>query len=232
MFNCSGLASPVFDDAGHMTVHVADDAPITRGLVEIDGEQGERAADRRDHQPAQARRPDQRHVAVQYQHGMVVGDDAHGLHDGVARAQLLGLEDPLDVVVGERLLHLGAAVTVDHVDMGRIQGPGGPDDVAQQRLPGQRLQHFRQIGVHPFALTRSENDHGECHDGIVVAQRLLRSNPMAFSCATVRGRVPPAPRRYRPCRHVAGPPPRRAAWRPGPPPRPSLGPVPRCRPAR
>jgi hypothetical protein len=32
--------------------------------------------------------------------------------------------------------------------------------VLQQGLTGERLQYLRQIGIHPFALARSEYDDG------------------------------------------------------------------------
>ncbi len=40
---------------------------------------------------------DQRHVTVQHQHQLIVGDVGHGLHDRVTGAELLGLQRPLQI---------------------------------------------------------------------------------------------------------------------------------------
>ena len=95
---------------------------------------------------------------------MIVGYDAHGLHHGMAGAQLLRLQNPLDGLVRQRRLHLRAAVPVDHVDIRRVERARGADHMLQQRLPRQGLQHFRQVGVHPLALARCEYDDGKLHD--------------------------------------------------------------------
>ncbi len=122
---------------------VADDAPVTRGVVKIHGQETQGAFVGRRNQFRQRCRADERHVAVEHQHRVIVGNHAHGLHDGMTGAQLIRLEYPLDVLVGECRLHLRAAMPVDHVDIGRAEIACGADHVLQQRPPGQWLQHFR-----------------------------------------------------------------------------------------
>jgi hypothetical protein len=46
-----------------------------------------------------------------------------------------------------------------------MQRARGADDVLQQRLPGERLEHLGQIRVHSLALPRGEYDDGKRHDG-------------------------------------------------------------------
>ena len=96
---------------------------------------------------------------------MVVGNRRHRLHDGVARAELLGLERPLEVgLLGERRADLLGAVAIDDVDAGRPQRARGADDVLEQRPARERLKHLRQRRVHALALARGENDYGNRHE--------------------------------------------------------------------
>ncbi len=154
----------LLDDGGDVPGGIADDAPVTRRVVNIHGQEAQGACVGRRNQFRQGCHADQRHVAVEHQHRMVVGNHAHGLHDSVAGAQLIRLQYPLDVFVGERRLYLHAAMPIDHVDVGRAEIACGADHVLQQRPPCQWLQHFRQVGIHPLALTRSEYDDGKLHD--------------------------------------------------------------------
>ena len=75
---------------------------------------------------AQGLGADQRHVAVQHQHQLVVGDVGHGLHDGVAGAELFGLQCPLEISLrlAERRAHRVAAVAIHHVHGRRVRARG------------------------------------------------------------------------------------------------------------
>ena len=61
----------------------------------------------------------------------------------MAGAELLGLQNPLHGLMRQRLLYLGAAMAVDHIDVCRLEGARGADDVLQKRQPRQGLQYFR-----------------------------------------------------------------------------------------
>ena len=62
--------------------------------------------------------PHQRHVAVQHEHEVIVGDRRHGLLHRVTGAELFGLQRPsASAFAGQRLAHLLAAVAVDDVDV-------------------------------------------------------------------------------------------------------------------
>ncbi len=141
----SGLASLCSTMAADAAVGVADDAPIARRR-----RRDPRTA--RPARPAPARRDqffkaasaDQRHVAVQHQHRVIVRYDAHGLHDGMTGAELLRLQYPFDGLVRQGRLHLRAAMSVNHVDIGRAEARCAVRITClQKRLPRQRLQHLR-----------------------------------------------------------------------------------------
>ena len=154
----------MLDDRADAALAVAHDASVTRHLVETDGQHRESALTGPRHQPLERRRADQRHIAVQNQHRVIIGDDGHGLHHGMARTQLLGLQYPVDVFVMQRRLHLRTAVPINDADVVGIERAGGADHMLQQRLPGQRLQDFGHVRVHPLALPRGEYDDGKRHD--------------------------------------------------------------------
>ncbi len=78
-------------------------------------------------------------------------------------AQLLGLHYPFDRLVRERGLDLRAAMSVDHIDICGPKPARRANDVLQKRLAGQRLKHFRQVGIHPLALARCQNDDRKMH---------------------------------------------------------------------
>ena len=101
----------------------------------------------------------QRHVTVQDERGHVVDQHRDGLGHRMAGAQLGGLQGPLHVgLPGKCGLDLLAAMAIHHHQPLWVEGAGGIDDMAEQGLAGQRMQYFRQVGVHPFAHAGSQ-DH-------------------------------------------------------------------------
>ena len=86
------------------------------------------------------------------------------LRNCVAGAQLLRLLDPSQISrIGKRGANLCAGVTDDDMNALRIERAGGAKDVAEQRTPGEVVQHFGQLRAHPRALTRREHDDFEAH---------------------------------------------------------------------
>ncbi len=150
----------LLDDAGHGAVGAPLDAPISGGIVEFDGQNGERAGGGGGAQRLEAVHRDQRHIAVQHQDRVIVGYHGHGLHDGMAGAALLGLQHPLHVFMREGALHLGAAMPIHHADLHGPKLPGHAYHMLQQRLAGERLQDLGQVRVHALALSRGEYDDG------------------------------------------------------------------------
>jgi hypothetical protein len=133
----------VLDDAADVARGIAHDAPVARGIVESHGQYGQRALAGNGNQLFQGGSTDQGHVAVEHQHRVIVRYHAHGLHHRMAGAQLMRLQHPLDGFVRQRRLHQGAAMAVNHIYIRGLQRARRADHVLKQRLPGQRLQHFR-----------------------------------------------------------------------------------------
>ena len=92
---------------------------------------------------------------------MVVGNVRQALHDGMAGAQLLRLQGPLDGFVLQYGLDAVSAVAIDHVDADRAQLAGAVDDVLQQGLASERLQHLGQVALHALALPGGKDDDRE-----------------------------------------------------------------------
>ena len=90
---------------------------------------------------------------------------------GVPGALLLRLQHPgaarrNDGELGaERGLYLLATVTVHDMHRSGFEGARSREHMPEQRPTGERLQDFRQGGVHPFALTCCQDDDGERHGG-------------------------------------------------------------------
>ena len=81
----------------------------------------------------------------------------------VAGAELLGLQDPFDLRLGEGGAHLLGAVAMDHDDLARRERARRVEHVREQRPPGERVQDLGQLRAHALALTRGENDDFERH---------------------------------------------------------------------
>ncbi len=154
----------MLDDAGDSAGAVADDAAVTGRILHAHAQERERlAAGRGFDQPLQRFDLHEGHVAVEHQHEVIVGNRRHRLLQRMARAQLLGLERPAQVRRAERITHLFAAVTVDHVDVRRVERAGGVDHVLQQRPAGERLQDLGQVGSHALALAGGQDHDGNGH---------------------------------------------------------------------
>ena len=94
---------------------------------------------------------------------MIIGDGRQGLRDGMPGAELLGLQHPLDIPVGQRRRYLLAAVAIDHVDGVGCKLCRRAQHVLEQRLATERLQHLGQVALHPCALTGGQDYHTQGH---------------------------------------------------------------------
>ena len=156
----------MLDDARHVAGAVADDAAVSRGVGQHHREQAHAVRARGGHEARERVELHQRHVAVQHQHEVVVGNLRHRLHHRVARAVLLGLQDPADVGALEGLEHLLAAVAVHHAGGRGLEAAGGVEHVPEQRPARERLQHLGQVRFHALALAGGQDHDGEWHRGI------------------------------------------------------------------
>ncbi len=75
--------------------------------------------------------PDERHIAVQNQHDLIVRDLRHGLSDRMTGAQPLILQHPRHRFGLQRLPDLIAAVPIDDMDRGGLQEAGRFDDMLE-----------------------------------------------------------------------------------------------------
>ena len=88
-------------------------------------------------------------------------------------AVLLGLFDPGDGEVGERLAHPVATVTVHHVHR-RLHGSRGVDHVLEHGAAREGVEHLRQLGSHPLALPRGQDrEIGRFHHATIAEGRTL-----------------------------------------------------------
>lgn len=159
---CSALASFCSTMAVTRPAACADDAPVAAGVGQLDGEQRQLFGSGLGQQALQGRRLDQRHIAVEHQHPLGL-DERQGLGQGVAGAELLLLQDEIQVGSGQALAHRIGAVADHHVDALRIQRAGGVDDVAEHGLAGHRMQDLGQRRAHARALAGGENDDFQTH---------------------------------------------------------------------
>ena len=99
----------------------------------------------------------QRHIAVQHQHG-VSGQRRDGLGDGMAGAQLLVLQDEVEVVCCQAFTDQLGTMADDHMNTLRLELARAVDNMAEHGIAGNRVQHFRQCRTHASALACGENN--------------------------------------------------------------------------
>ncbi len=177
----------LLDDLLHAAALVAHDATVAGGIGKLDSQQAHRTRPGERDQLGECLAADQRHVAVEDQHEMVVGDRRHRLHHRMAGAELLGLQRPADLRRRERRAHLFAAMPVHDFDRRGMQRGRSFDHMAQQRATGERLQHLGPVGVHALALACGQDHDRQVHalqppliderDGILAAACDARPAP-------------------------------------------------------
>jgi hypothetical protein len=86
----------------------------------------------------------QRHVAVQHQHGRIVGNGRHGLLQRMGGAQLLGLQHPAQILAGEVLAHLLRAMPMYDMHRSRVERLCGVEHVPEHGFAADRVQHLGQ----------------------------------------------------------------------------------------
>ena len=118
---------------------------------------------------------DERHVAVEHEHGVVRADLVGGGAHGVAGAVRLLLDRHLDAV-GQRVGELALRPVDDHDAAGAGFARGG-DRPLDHRAPADRVKDLGQVRAHAGALARSEDQHGGSghaeHRSIGVAEPAL-----------------------------------------------------------
>src|SRR5947207_4196751 len=162
----------VLDDGGHPSVRGANDAAISRRIVEVDREQRQGAPPRVLDDFTQCRFARQRIRAEQHQRHAVGRERGKRAAQRVARAARRILPSPDKIGIGKTLAY-GVAGALDDEDHARDHGPRGCEHMRQQGLPAERMQNLGQRGVHPLAFPRGEN-------GDLQRQFLRRANYRIF----------------------------------------------------
>ena len=126
----------------------SNDAAISRGVVEIGAEQGHRSllVEMEVEQLGDGLRRDLRSIAGENDHVIVGGERGLRDHQSVAGAALFGLQDEIHAGRRERGADAIGFVADDgeHIARGNDLRGGG-DDMRQQRLASDLMQHFRQL---------------------------------------------------------------------------------------
>src|SRR6202050_2670120 len=159
----AGVRVLVLDDAHYLSFGSAHDAAVAAGVLSAHGEQayGPRAC--QGEQLCDGGAADERHVAVQHQQQLIIGDLRHRLHERMPGSQTRLLQDPGNALIVQGAAHLFPAMPVDHVNRDRLERARGVDDVLQERPAGERLQHFREGRLPTLAFTR-RGDHDSRRD--------------------------------------------------------------------
>ena len=176
----------LLDDPLHEPPGAAHDAAVALRIVSLHGEQRQPPRPRERHELGELGATDERHVSIEHQHQVLVGDVLHRLQHGVPGAQALGLQRPGDRLVLECGGHLLAPVPVNHLDGGGRERARRVDHVLQQRPAGERLQHLRQSRLHALALP-GRQDHHRQRGGTDLARSAAACSPAApHSAAALR----------------------------------------------
>jgi hypothetical protein len=153
------LAGVAFlDDPQQLAARVAQHAAIAAGVRQLRGQQREGARSTLRDQSAQRVGQQQRHIAVQHQHLVCIGNIRHRLLQGISGAELFGLQRPAQQPILEQFAHALATVPIDHMDRSRREAGGQIEHMREHRCPGQRLQHLGDLGLHALALARRQYD--------------------------------------------------------------------------
>ena len=110
------------------------------------------------YQPLQRLSLDQWHVSIKHQGDGGILQMRQGLHDRVSGTELRILQHPDQIRCVDARTHRLTAMAMNQTKGLWIETARGIDHMLDQRLAGQRVQHFRQVRMHALALSGSEND--------------------------------------------------------------------------
>ena len=143
-------------DADH-PAQFAHHPAVRAGIVRHDGGKGQIRARGLGQEIAHQGFREQRRVAVDHQQMGTsgFGQRGQGLHQGVPRAELLGLENQTGV--RKCRLHHPGPVSHHHPDIFSKKRPQGRAHIGQHGLAQNRLQNLGPVRVHAGALARRQN---------------------------------------------------------------------------
>src|SRR6266545_261576 len=159
----------VLDDRGNTPVGGANDAAVSRRIVEVDREQRQGAPLRVLDDFPQSRFARQRIGPEHHQRHAVGRERGKGAAQCVAGAARRILPRPDKIGIGKARAQ-GVAGAVDDADRTRGHGPCGREHVREQGLPAERMQDFGQRGMHALTLPcGKDRDLQWFHDNGIIA---------------------------------------------------------------
>ena len=142
---------------------VADDTAIAGRILHQHGQQPQGLAAGLIDQRAQGIDPDERDITIEHQYLIGVLDMRQRLGHCVPRAQLFGLQYPVEVRTVQRLTHLLSTMTNDHMNTLGQQRACAIDHMLEHRLACHRVQHLGERRTHAGALAGGKNDYVQIH---------------------------------------------------------------------
>ena len=178
----AGCGVAVLDDALGAAVDIADDSAVAGGVL---GNGGQDGAEGLGLPVLGAEFSDD----FRGQEGFVAHDDQEiageagecllRRGDGVTGAELLGLSDPVQILVGEGLLDGAAHVTDDDGDVLDARRSQSADDVRQHRTAAHLVEHLGPRGFHARALACGEDERPKAADIALCACAHHRAVPLS-----------------------------------------------------
>ncbi|MNZ15789.1 hypothetical protein D3C78_327460 [compost metagenome] len=167
-----GVGILLLDDADYLAVFT-DDTAIAGGVVQHHCQQRHAVVGLGGQQPLQGLGLDQRGVAVEHQHVILILPERDRLGDGMAGAQLLRLQHPVEIRGGDPLLEQLGAVAIDQVQLFGTYLASGVDHMGHHGFVGDRVQHLGQNGTHASTFTRSQDHDVERHSQPLKHEEML-----------------------------------------------------------
>ncbi|MCY1432024.1 hypothetical protein D9M71_480070 [compost metagenome] len=147
----------VLNDGSYPALLVTHDPAITGRIVEGDCQQSQLLIVGLRQQTLQGLHFDQRHVAVQHQHG-ISGQRWQCLGNSMTGTQLFILHDEIQVVSGQALANQLGTMANDHMNTLRLMLARAVDNMAEHGIASYRVQHFGQGRAHASALAGGKNN--------------------------------------------------------------------------
>ena len=167
-----------FHDGTHAAVGGTHHTAIGGGIVQLDGGKGQVGPLRGLHEMTHHVLGEQRRIAVDHQHALALPfQRGHGLHQRMARAQLLFLVHEGSVREGG--LHHARLMAHHHQHTPVEHGADGFQHVAQHGFAQNGLQYFGFVGMHAGALARGQNKGGCLQHGGSLQKRWEENSPSA-----------------------------------------------------
>ncbi len=157
-----GIGILLLDDADYLTIFT-DDAAIAGGVVQYHGQQCHPVFRFGGEQALQGLGLDQRGIAVEHQHVVLILPERDGLGDGVTGSQLLSLQHPVDIGRHDPLFQQFGTVAINQMQLLGTNLTGSIDHMGNHGFVGYRVQYLGQGRAHAGTFTRRQDHDVEGH---------------------------------------------------------------------